>query len=64
MKDRICFICGCTDFNCTNCVEKTGEPCKYSGGATVDDFTDGGTYYLAYEYPMTQKSFKVQVSTY
>ena len=44
--------------------EKTGEPCKYSGGATVDDFTDGGTYYLAYEYPMTQKSFKVQVSTY
>lgn len=33
--------------------EKTGEPCKYSGGATVDDFTDGGTYYLAYEYPIT-----------
>lgn len=32
--------------------EKTGEPCKYSGGATVDDFTDGGTYYLAYEYPI------------
>lgn len=32
--------------------EKTGEPCKYSGGATVDDFTDGGTYYLAYAYPI------------
>lgn len=32
--------------------EKTGEPCKYSGGGTVDDFTDGGTYYLAYEYPI------------
>lgn len=44
--------------------EKTGEPCKYSGGATVDDFTDGGTYYLAYEYPMVEKSFKVKVSTY
>ena len=29
MKDRTCFICGCTDFNCTNCVEKTGEPCYW-----------------------------------
>ena len=29
MKDRICFICGCTDFNCTNCVEKTGKPCHW-----------------------------------
>lgn len=29
MKDRICFICGCTDSNCTNCVEKTGKPCHW-----------------------------------
>jgi hypothetical protein len=41
--------------------EKTGEPCKYSGGATVDDFTDGGTYYLAYEYPIADSVNRVKL---
>ena len=41
--------------------EKTGEPCKYSGGATVDDFTDGGTYYLAYEYPIVSGLVKAKL---
>lgn len=41
--------------------EKTGEPCKYSGGATVDDFTDGATYYLAYEYPIADSINRVKL---
>lgn len=24
-----CLICGCTDNNCSQCVEKTGEPCYW-----------------------------------
>jgi hypothetical protein len=23
----VCRVCGCTDEDCTRCVEKTGEPC-------------------------------------
>jgi hypothetical protein len=26
---RICRQCGCTDVNCTACVEKTGQPCSW-----------------------------------
>lgn len=26
-KVQRCRICGCTDDNCSQCVEKTGEPC-------------------------------------
>ncbi len=24
-----CKICGCTDFHCNQCIEKTGEPCYW-----------------------------------
>ena len=26
---RPCRICGCTDLNCSGCVERTGEPCYW-----------------------------------
>jgi hypothetical protein len=32
MKYGTCKICGCTDYDCSQCVEKTGEPCFW-----VDD---------------------------
>jgi uncharacterized protein YodC (DUF2158 family) len=24
-----CRVCGCTDFNCSSCVERTGQPCSW-----------------------------------
>ena len=24
-----CRVCGCTDFDCSKCIEKTGEPCYW-----------------------------------
>jgi hypothetical protein len=27
MEIQLCRICGCTDFDCRQCIEKTGEPC-------------------------------------
>lgn len=27
--ERTCRICGCTDEDCTQCVEKTGRPCSW-----------------------------------
>jgi len=31
-KKRIgeCWVCGCTDMDCTGCVERTGEPCTWA----------------------------------
>jgi len=29
MEDRACRVCGCTDHDCSQCVEKTGEPCHW-----------------------------------
>jgi len=26
---RRCRVCGCTDDNCSQCVEQTGEPCHW-----------------------------------
>jgi hypothetical protein len=26
-----CVVCGCTDYDCRGCVEKTGEPCWWFG---------------------------------
>lgn len=26
---RTCRVCGCTDENCRQCVEKTGQPCYW-----------------------------------
>ncbi|MGI0106717.1 hypothetical protein [Salinimicrobium sp. WS361] len=28
-KERTCHQCGCTDDNCLQCMEKTGEPCHW-----------------------------------
>jgi hypothetical protein len=27
--ERRCRICGCTDSDCRQCIEKTGEPCHW-----------------------------------
>jgi len=32
--------------------QKTGMPQKYGEPASVDDYTDAGTYFIAYEYPV------------
>jgi hypothetical protein len=29
-KTRRCRVCGCTDGDCRQCVEKTGEPCHWA----------------------------------
>lgn len=26
---RACRVCGCTDNDCTQCVERTGHPCRW-----------------------------------
>lgn len=26
---RSCRICGCTNWDCRQCIEKTGEPCSW-----------------------------------
>ncbi|HLX92057.1 MAG TPA: dATP/dGTP pyrophosphohydrolase domain-containing protein [Puia sp.] len=28
-KIRRCYSCGCTDDDCSQCIEKTGEPCRW-----------------------------------
>jgi hypothetical protein len=27
--EQVCFFCGCTDENCSGCVERTGLPCYW-----------------------------------
>jgi hypothetical protein len=29
MAKRTCRVCGCTDDDCRQCIEKTGEPCHW-----------------------------------
>jgi hypothetical protein len=29
MAERKCRICGCTDDDCRQCIEKTGHPCAW-----------------------------------
>lgn len=29
MEDQACRVCGCTDYDCTQCVERTGQPCHW-----------------------------------
>ena len=26
LYDKICRICGCTDYDCNQCIKKTGQP--------------------------------------
>jgi len=28
-KPGVCQVCGCTDEDCTDCVDRTGEPCAW-----------------------------------
>jgi hypothetical protein len=41
---RRCRVCGCTDDDCHQCIEKTGEPCHWVGEdlcSACADETDG-----------------------
>lgn len=29
MNSQVCQICGCTDYDCRECIERTGEPCYW-----------------------------------
>ena len=29
MEERACRVCGCTEADCSQCIEKTGEPCSW-----------------------------------
>lgn len=29
VKIRTCRVCGCTDNDCSQCIEKTGQPCHW-----------------------------------
>lgn len=29
MKGQVCKVCGCTDDDCRQCIEKTGSPCYW-----------------------------------
>ena len=29
----ICRMCGCTDYDCRGCIERTGEPCGWANEA-------------------------------
>ena len=29
MEDIECRVCGCTDYNCSSCIERTGKPCYW-----------------------------------
>jgi hypothetical protein len=29
LQDRTCRVCGCTDDDCRQCINKTGEPCSW-----------------------------------
>ncbi|MCX8533062.1 hypothetical protein [Chryseobacterium luquanense] len=29
MESQTCSVCGCTDYDCRQCIEKTGRPCHW-----------------------------------
>jgi len=29
LEERTCRVCGCTDYDCRQCIEKTGAPCSW-----------------------------------
>lgn len=31
MQVRSCRVCGCTDADCSRCIERTGAPCTWAG---------------------------------
>lgn len=30
--ERTCHVCGCTQDDCSNCIERTGRPCSWVAG--------------------------------
>jgi len=34
---RKCRVCGCTDLDCSGCIERTGEPCSWREDLETDD---------------------------
>jgi hypothetical protein len=41
-----------------------GEPEKFNGAGTIDDYTDAGTYYLAYKYPINRPVITKKINLY
>lgn len=42
--------------------DKNGEPDKISGAGTIDDYTDAGSYIIAYKHPIAQSITRVGMS--
>lgn len=42
--------------------DEKGQPMKFNGAGTVDDFTDGATYILAYMFPIGYQHQRINVS--
>lgn len=44
--------------------DEKGQPEKYTGAGTIDDYGDAATYILCHIFPIQQQSFKREVKTY
>lgn len=76
--DRITITNNCFDkdmvlVNCKRCpktakayeqhsYDEKGQPMKFNGAGTVDDFTDSATYPLAYMFPINYEFRKIKIS--
>lgn len=76
--DRITITNNCFDkemilVNCKRCpktakayeqhsYDEKGQPMKFNGAGTVDDFTDAATYPLAYMFPINYEFRKIKIS--
>jgi hypothetical protein len=48
-EERRCRVCGCTDDDCRQCIEKTGEPCHWveedlCSACTGDEYPGDGAF--------------------
>lgn len=68
-----CFDKGMVLVNCKRCpktakayeqhsYDEKGQPMKFNGAGTVDDFTDAATYPLAYMFPINYEFRKIKIS--
>lgn len=80
VRDRITISNNCFDknivkINTIKCPKTTqayeqhsykenGEPDKINGAGTVDDYTDAGTYILAYKYPIARPTAQTKLYRY
>ena len=46
---RTCRICGCTDEDCSQCIERTGQPCSW----VEEDLCSACTPEALEEFPIT-----------